>query len=129
MTGPASRRSFVVGLAALPTLTLPTLAVPATSDIARTCHWAVEHRAWIDATPASIGWTDEQLAAETSRVDAVITRAIEEPSANLRDLHAKATLALQDFELFNAAPGDEIDDGTRIVLTVLREIVAMGAGA
>lgn len=55
----------------------------------------------------------------------MLTRAIAEPSLNLHDLAAKAALALEDYERFTAMRGGDHDDGTRIVHTVLREVVRL----
>lgn len=63
-------------------------------------------------------------APETGKTNAVITRAINEPSKHLAEIVAKAALALDDFERFNVRPGHKADDGERIVHTVLREVAA-----
>lgn len=99
---------------------------PAPTDLAEACLWAIRHRAWIDRTAAVTDWSDERGDAEAGRTDAVLTRAINEPSTNLREITAKAALALEDFERFSLHPGRTPDDGTRIVHTVLREIVGVG---
>lgn len=123
----ANRRGFLGGLAAMPALSLPAFADPPKSDLARACLWAVDHRTWIDETSQRENWNDERLDKEIDRVDAVFTRAINEPSADLREVAAKASLALEDYERFTAQSDSNLDDGERIVLTVLREIIALGA--
>jgi len=118
------------GVVALPTMTASaTLAAGPSqpSDLARACLWATGHRAWIDAVAFGDDWDDDRVSAECRRVDDIITRAIREPSISLADLGAKARLALEDFERFTAVPGGPMDDGDRIVLTVLREAVALCA--
>lgn len=128
MSALASRRGFLCGIATLPTITAePALAGVQLqpSDLAQACLWATSHRGWIDAVAYREDWDDERLNAECQRVDDIITRAIREPSASVSDVGAKARLALEDFERFSAVPGQPMDDGDRIVLTVLREAVAL----
>lgn len=123
-----SRRGILSALAAIPSVGVPALAyaaVAAPSDLGQACLWATSHRGWIDVVALGEDWGDDRLSAECRRVDDVITRAILEPSASLSDVRAKACLALEDFERFSVVPGEPMDDGDRIVLTVLREIVAL----
>lgn len=101
----------------------------APADLAEACLWAVRHRAWIDGELKASEWSDEKFDGESAKTNAVFTRAINEPSANLREITAKAALALEDFERFTLLPGRKLDDGTRIVHTVLREIVGVGREA
>lgn len=99
------------------------------TNLAEACLWAIKHRAWIDGELKASDWSDERFDAESAKTNAVFTRAINEPSANLREITAKAALALEDFERFTLLPGRKLDDGTRIVHTVLREIVGVGREA
>ena len=99
----------------------------APADLAQACRWAVQHRDWIDNTACREPWTDDQLDAEIDKVVLVFTRAIEEPSRDLHDLVAKAQLALEDYERFTALAGSKLDDGERIVHTVLREVIKLCA--
>lgn len=122
----STRRAALGAILAAPLVSVPAVAVPP-SSLADACLWASKHRAWIDLTASDERWTDERLDAESSRVDAVITRAITEPSRTWAELAAKASLALEDYERFTALPGTELDDGERIVLTVLREAAGLCA--
>ncbi|KQT17718.1 hypothetical protein ASG40_16995 [Methylobacterium sp. Leaf399] len=101
----------------------PRTATP--SDLARACVWAIRRRAEINRQCSAEGWCDEQLDRECQKVDDVFTRAIQEPSQGLGDIIAKAQLALNDYECFTAYPGAGLDDGKRIVLTVLREVAQL----
>ncbi|MCJ2023970.1 hypothetical protein [Methylobacterium sp. J-067] len=102
---------------------------PAPTDLADACLWAIRHRAWADRASSVQDWSDERGDAELDRTNAVFTRAIDEPSTNLREITAKAAFALEDFERFTLRPGHKADDGTRIVHTVLREVVGVGREA
>ena len=112
-----------------PTALLEEIFPAAPTDLADACLWAVRHRAWIDGELKASEWSDEKFDVESAKTNAVFTRAINEPSANLREITAKAALALEDFERFHLPPGHDHDDGTRIVHTVLREIVGVGREA
>ena len=101
----------------------------APADLADACLWAIRHRSWIDRTAGKEGWPDRRLDAEIDKASAVFTRAIREPSTSLREIMAKAALALEDFERFTLNPAPTPDDGTRIVHTVLREVVGVGREA
>ncbi|MCJ2012316.1 hypothetical protein [Methylobacterium sp. J-076] len=97
---------------------------PAPTGLAAACLWAARRRAWIDNALKVSEWSDEEFDAESGKTNAVFTRAINEPSASLREITAKAALALEDFERFSAHPGLKLDDGGRLVHTVLREVAA-----
>jgi hypothetical protein len=112
-----------------PTATPEDTFAPAPTDLADACLWAIRHRAWADRTASAQDWSDERGDAELNRTNAVFARAIAEPSASLREITAKAALALEDFERFTLRPGHKADDGTRIVHTVLREVVGVGREA
>lgn len=118
-----SRRALLAGLAAVPTLTLPVVAAPAPSDLARACIQAVALREWIDDREMRDALDDDALADELEKVNDVVDRAIVEPSAGLHDIAAKARLGLDRLDA-----GDD-DPGTLLVATVLREIIALGAAA
>ena len=57
----------------------------------------------------------------------MISRALKQPSADLSDVAAKARLALEDFERFHAQAHHHMDDGDRLVIVVLREIIRVEA--
>lgn len=101
----------------------------APADLADACLWAIRHRSWIDRTAGEEGWPDRRLDAELDKANAVFARAIREPSASPREITAKAALALEDFERFTIRSNPTPDDGTRIVHTVLREVVGVGREA
>lgn len=107
-----------------PTAPAEDTFAPAPTDLADACRWALRHRAWVDRSLETTDWSDEKFDTETGKTNAVITRAINEPSAQLAEIVAKAALALDDFERFQVTPHRDIDDGTRIVHTVLREVAA-----
>ncbi|MCJ2025976.1 hypothetical protein [Methylobacterium sp. J-067] len=48
-------------------------------------------------------WSEGKFDIETGKTNAVITRAINEPSTHLAEIVAKAALALDDFERFRIA--------------------------
>jgi hypothetical protein len=99
-------------------------AVPA--GLADACLWAVRHRAWIDQElKGPVEWSDERFDAESGKVNAVFARAIEEPSTGTREIAAKASLALEDYERFVMSLPGKHDDGQRIVHTVLREAAGL----
>ena len=130
----STRRAALGAILAAPFTGVAVMALPsgspspiAPADLAQACRWAVQHRDWIDNTACREPWTDDQLDAEIDKVDLVFTRAIEEPSRDLHDLVAKAQLALEDYERFTALAGSKLDDGERIVHTVLREVIKLCA--
>ena len=130
MTAPSSRRALLCGLAMLPAAPASLALAAPPSSLAQACLWAIEQRAWIDAAAGSENWTNERLDEESGKADAIFSRAIEEPSAGLADLNAKARLALEDFLRFAQPMNDPdenpaLDDGQRIVVTVLREVIAL----
>lgn len=128
MTGSASRRSLLCDIAALPVLGGTALANPP-SDLARACHWAIEHTAWInDPNSLDDAWSDERLDAELDRVNAIYKRAITEPSQSLSDLKAKAALMLDEIERNYRDFGDPEYDDERLTLTNLRKVIALEHG-
>ena len=131
MKAPASRRGLILGLAALPLTGGAATAAPP-SDLARACEWAADHWLSFDARCRAENWDDDRLDAESDLFGDVLHRALAEPSRSTADLKAKARLCLVDFEaaLFpmrNVEENGEPDDGERMVLTVLREVIELCA--
>ncbi|MGH1588020.1 hypothetical protein ACRBEV_06280 [Methylobacterium phyllosphaerae] len=84
--------------------------------------------------PAAIAehWDDDRISSEGDLSDAVIERAIAEPSRSLLDLQAKAQLCLKDFRdhalpFHDQTEESGLDEGERLVLTVLREAISLCA--
>ena len=124
MKGPASRRVILCGLATLPTLTVPAVAVPVPSDLARACDWAVQHSIWInDPSHPDKEWPDERLHAEVAKVTAVYDIAIATPSTGLPDIKAKCRLLLDEYEKL---VGDGVEEqDILLAVTIMREVIAL----
>lgn len=123
MSGAASRRGLILGLAALPLAGGTVVAGP--SDLARACDWGVSHLAWINNPATDDGeWPDDRLQRELARVDDVLERVIIEPSVSRADLQAKVRLMLaSDGEYLGMS--DCTND--RAFLTILREVMTLCA--
>ncbi|WP_267421832.1 hypothetical protein [Methylobacterium sp. GC_Met_2] len=130
MSAPASRRGLLLGLATLPLTGGAAVAGP--TDLARACRWAADHWLGMHGRCCAEEWDDNKLDAEMDLYDAVLQRALVEPSASLDEVAAKAQLCLVDFEaqlfpLLKRAENDEPGDGDRMVLTVLKEVIKLCA--
>jgi hypothetical protein len=124
MTCTASRRALLVGLLASST-GVPAMAAPTPSAIATACDWGVRHLDWIrDSGEPVEAWPDVRLEAELDRVDEVLFRVAEEPSACRQDLTAKARLVLASVGECMEMSDLHID---RATLRLLREVVALCA--
>ncbi|MCJ2048614.1 hypothetical protein [Methylobacterium sp. J-070] len=134
MTAP-TRRAALGAILATPltggaVMALPSVAAAPRSDLAEACLWAIRHIDYINTAAVSDHWDDDRISDEGDRSDAVVDRAIAEPSRSLSDLQAKAQLCLKDFA-DHALPfkdnQDEsaLDVGQRLVLTVLREVIKL----
>ncbi|GJD47175.1 hypothetical protein AFCDBAGC_5061 [Methylobacterium cerastii] len=98
------------------------------SVLAQACEWAVVDRARVDRAASRDHWSDEQLDEAIERHNAVFCRAIAEPAACLKDLAAKARLALDDFNRFVEHEGrSPLDDGEKLMKVVLQEVIALCA--
>ena len=136
--GASTRRATLGALAAAPliasggpvTQALAATQEAAVSDLAQACIWAGNHLGHVNANSWRPEWTDSVIRDELERADAVVHRAINEPSASLQDIRAKAGLALREYEdqLFprRGVEPVELDAGERLILTVLLEIVGLG---
>ncbi|MGU3326090.1 hypothetical protein ACLBXB_04055 [Methylobacterium mesophilicum] len=135
----STRRSALGAILAAPLTGGAVMALPfgspqpgAPSDLAESCLWAIRHVDYINTAAIAEHWDDDRVSDEGELSDAVIDRAIAEPSRSLSDLQAKAQLCLKDFE-DHALPfrtdRDEsnIDAGQRLVLAVLREVIKLCA--
>ncbi|TXM99677.1 hypothetical protein FV242_24545 [Methylobacterium sp. WL64] len=133
----STRRSALGAILAAPltggaVMALPSVAATARSDLAEACLWAMRHVDYINTAAIAEHWDDDRVSDEGDLSDAVIDRAIAEPSRSLSDLQAKAQLCLKDFE-DHALPfrtdRDEsnLDAGQRLVLAVLREVIKLCA--
>ena len=118
MGAPASRRGLFLGLAVLPFAGRPAIAAPP-SDLASACDWAVRHLAWINTALED----DAEIEVEVARTEAVIVRAIREPSASVGDLAAKARLILDDLKGHAMMHSEYNDD--RLIVVVLREAASL----
>ena len=92
----------------------------------------MRHVDYINTAAIAEHWDDDRISDEGDLSDAVIDRAISEPSRSLWDLQAKARLCLHDFEAHNmpfATPEDNgtLDAGQQLVRTVLREVIKLCA--
>jgi hypothetical protein len=70
--------------------------------------------------------SDDEVGRQVDRHEAVIVRAIEEPSRSTADLGAKARLLLDDLadhELFDSRYNDD-----RLIVVVLREAASLMEG-
>ncbi|WP_267361509.1 MULTISPECIES: hypothetical protein [unclassified Methylobacterium] len=91
MSAPASRRGLLLGLATLPLAGGVAVAGPA--DLARACRrWAADHWLGMDARCRAEEWDDDKLDGEMDLYDAVLQRALVEPSASLGEVAAEARL-------------------------------------
>ncbi|KQP80657.1 hypothetical protein [Methylobacterium sp. Leaf117] len=126
MSALTSRRALIGGLATLPALTAPGIALAAVpSDIVRQCNFAIQQGAWINATAGVEHWPEEKMSLENGRYWEAFEAAYEQPSATLADVQAKARLALREL-------GDmgKLENGGPAVLLaadVLREVIALCA--
>lgn len=102
----------------------PVFVVAGTSALAEACNYAVDHMQWMDRRVSVEEWSNERFALEMGKSDQVFVRAINEPSKGLPDLLAKARLSLNDRERFSPDTGD-LDNGERLMLVVVREVVAL----
>ncbi|MHC2104417.1 hypothetical protein [Methylobacterium sp. CM6246] len=114
---------------ALPSMLPPNLG---RSDLAEACLWAMRHVDYINTAAIADEWDDDRIAEEGDKSDAVIDRAIAEPSRSMSDLQAKAQLCLKDFEnhalpFRNDKDESRLDAGQKLVLTVLREVIKLCA--
>ncbi len=100
---------------ALPQAGLLDLADACIEQVARLDHW--------DANPGSL--TEAQGDAEMERWEAVFRRAIETPSAGLRDLAGKAHLMLADLERFHPLKEVSTDDAC-LMRVILAETMRFG---
>ena len=127
----STRRAALGAILAAPLASVPAVAAHR-SDLAEACLWAVKHVDYINTAAIAECWDDDRLHDEGDLSDAVIDRAIAEPSQSLSDLQAKAQLCLKDFS-DHAMPfrgqHDEsgLDVGERLILTVLREVISLCA--
>lgn len=127
----STRRAALGAILAAPLASVPAVA-SASSDLARACLWAIEQTNFINTTAGAEHWDDDRLDAEIEKYDAVFSRALMQPSANMADLVAEARLCLHDFEaqnfpFHNDEDNGEPDDGVKMVLTVLREVITLCA--
>lgn len=125
---PSRRNLFAAAL--LPVIAAPALAAitePAPSSLARACAWAHREHAKRDVEAFVADWSEDRWEAELAATQAVVARAIAEPSASVSDLAAKARLLLADMERMNRLGGEEPDALDRLNAVVLREIIALGA--
>ncbi|GJE52532.1 hypothetical protein GOFOIKOB_5605 [Methylobacterium tardum] len=131
----ATRRAALGAILAAPLASVPAEAIvpaPGQSDLAHACEWASDHWHSISPRCRAENWDDDKLDAEMDLYDEVFERALAEPSATLADLKAKARLCLTDFEAHafpfrNPEDNSEPDDGTKMVLMVLREVIKLCA--
>lgn len=124
-----SRRAALGAILAAPLTSAPAVAARP-SDLARACEWASDHWLGMQARSQAENWDDDRLDVETDRYYAVFDRALAEPSRTLSDLRAKARLCLTDFEaqvfpFLDPAENSEPEDAERMVMTVLREVIAL----
>ncbi|GJD73123.1 hypothetical protein [Methylobacterium goesingense] len=94
---------------------VPDLADACIEQVARLNHW--------DANTGSL--TEEQGIAEMARWNGVFRRAIETPSAGLRDLAGKAYLMLADLDRFHPVEKDSSDD-FQLMRVILGEVLTLG---
>lgn len=134
---PSTRRAALGAILAAPltggaVMALPSAAATARSDLAEACLWAMRHVDYINTAAIADNWDDDRISLEGDRSDAVINRAIAEPSRSISDLQAKAQLCLKDFEdhalpFTNVKDESGLDVGQKLVLTVLREVIKLCA--
>ena len=133
----STRRAALGAILAAPltggvVMALPSVAAAPRSDLAEACVWAIRHINYINTAAVADHWDDDRISDEGDLSDAVVERAIAEPSRSLSDLQAKAQLCLTDFA-DHALPfkdnKDEstLDVGQQLVLTVLREVIKLCA--
>ncbi|MCJ2033792.1 hypothetical protein [Methylobacterium sp. J-068] len=103
------------GAAAQPRSEMTDLADVCIEQVARLDHW--------DANTGSL--TEEEGEAEMDRWNAVFRRAIETPSAGLRDLAGKAHLMLADLDRFHPLKEEPTDDA-RLMRVILGEALIFG---
>lgn len=113
-------------------MALPSATARPQSDLAEACLWAIRHIDHINTAAIVEHWDDDRINDEGYRSDAVIDRAIAEPSLSLPDLQAKAQLCLKDFTDHALPFRDDVDEtkldvGQRLVMTVLREVIKLCA--
>jgi len=105
----------------------PIFTVAGTTAMVEACNYAINHTAWMDQRVSIERWSDARFALEAGKAEAVFIRAINEPSKGLPDLLAKARLSLSDRDRF-CSDTDELDNGERLSLVVVREVVALLGG-
>jgi hypothetical protein len=93
------------------------------ADLASACLDQVKRLDDWDANPGSL--TEEEGGAEMDRWRALFERAIDTPSANLRDLAGKAHLMLDDLNRFHPLEENNTDD-CRLMRVILAEAMAFG---
>lgn len=104
---------------------------PQPAPIAQACDQAVRDWNAIQPTSRSEEWGDEQLDEALDTYDAVLQRAINEPSRDVVDLQAKARLLLHD--LIEHTVGHDPDDEATLTVdeqltrVILREVGVLGA--
>lgn len=128
---PSTRRAALGAIIAAPLASVPAVAAPR-SDLAEACLWAMRHVDYINTAAVAEHWDDDRIGDEGDLSDAVIDRAIAERSRSLSDLQAKAQLCLKDFSdhalpFRNNKDESGLDVGQKLVLTVLREVIALCA--
>ncbi|MGU3665048.1 hypothetical protein ACLBX9_12780 [Methylobacterium sp. A49B] len=133
----STRRTALGAILAAPltggaVMALPSVAAAPRSDLAEACLWAMRHVDYINTAAIAEEWDDARISDEGDLSDAVIDRAIAEPSRSLSDLQAKAQLCLKDFSDHALPFRDQRDEGSldvgqRLVLTVLREVIKLCA--
>lgn len=127
----STRRATLGAILAAPLATV-SAAAAAPSDLARACVWAIGQTNYINDTAGAEHWDDDRLDEEVEKYDAVFTRALMQPSADMQELVAKARLCLHDFEAQNlpfpdSQESEDLDDLAKMVMTVLREVITLCA--
>lgn len=103
----------------------PQAALPIEPDLAQACLAQAERLKRWDEDPDCL--TEEEGDAEMVRWGAIFRRAIDEPSAGLTDLAAKARLMQDDMDRF--LPADDYGaDNYRLMRVILSEVVALAPG-
>jgi hypothetical protein len=124
MSAPTSRPTFACDFAhvlgARPAPTGPVAPDPA--DLAGTCNWAIRHATWINGASGTQRWSDMTGSQQVSRYNAVVDRAIAEPTGDFRTIQSKARLCL--YEMEDAGEFLEPNPGVRLAAVILREIIA-----
>ena len=125
MSAPTSRPTFACDFAHVlgnrPAYGGP--AAPDPADLAGTCDWAIRQATWINAMSSVEQWNDQRGSYQVPRYNAVIDRAIDEPTRDLKTIQAKARLCLLEME--DAGEFEERNPGVRLAAVILREIIAL----